>query len=423
MKVNIMWLILFVIKATSINVNECVAIAGRVETIAEARRYKELLAKVFNIPQNFSEEYPDETCFTGECVPLELCQPNAPQQNAENRPLDQKIDTVKRSGAPPRMCRQPHEVCCNLDAMPNHDSSLIMPPIACGYQLHDEELESRISGGDRTKYGEYPWTIALLVRRAAEKYQYSASGSLIHPSLVMAAAHNVAGRPLSELIARGGEWDIKSSIETYPHEDRQVIRMIIHPQFDNRTLANDIALLLLDRPFAMGKNLNTICLPPANVFTAAGIRCVATGWGRNKLGQGGRHQNVMRRVELPIVSHWDCQRQLRSTRLGKHYRLQRGFLCAGGELGSDTCRGDGGAPLICRVPSATANARFYQAGIVAGGVGCGQRIPGVYVNVAWYSNWILRRMYSLNLDMGTSDSLKISDFYDDNDDDDVRVVG
>merc|ERR1711982_15769 len=63
------------------------------------------------------------------------------------------------------------------------------------------------------------------------------------------------------------------------------------------------------------------------------------------------------------------------------------FLCAGGVNGKDTCKGDGGSPLVC--PSKYDPNTYVQAGIVAWGIGCGEDgTPGVYADVAKASCWI-----------------------------------
>lgn len=47
---------------------------------------------------------------------------------------------------------------------------------------------------------------------------------------------------------------------------------------------------------------------------------------------------ILKRVELPVVHHDTCQDIMRTTRLGKYFLLDRSFICAGGEVGKDTCK-------------------------------------------------------------------------------------
>jgi len=51
-------------------------------------------------------------------------------------------------------------------------------------------------------------------------------------------------------------------------------------------------------------------------------------------------------------------------------------------------KGDGGSALVCGV-----NGQYYVAGIVAWGIGCADKgIPGVYVNIPSYVNWINQKI-------------------------------
>ena len=52
------------------------------------------------------------------------------------------------------------------------------------------------------------------------------------------------------------------------------------------------------------------------------------------------------------MNHDDCEFAfINKTRLGDEdqpiFSLHKSFICAGGEHAEDTCRGDGGGPLMC----------------------------------------------------------------------------
>lgn len=224
---------------------------------------------------------------------------------------------------------------------------------------------------------------------------YLCGGSLIHPSVIATAAHCVHNKSASELLIRAGEWDTQTRKEPYPHQDRQVVEILIHENYKIGKLFNDFALLFLDEPVKMGENVNTVCLPPQNMnFDRK--RCFASGWGKDKFGKEGVYQAILKRVELGIVPHDECETRLRKTRLGKYFTLNESFICAGGEPGKDTCKGDGGSPLVC--PIAGKLNQFYQAGIVAWGIGCGDAHPAVYVNVPIFREWVDGIFMKRNMD-------------------------
>lgn len=91
---------------------------------------------------------------------------------------------------------------------------------------------------------------------------YKCGASLIHPSVIMTAAHCVLDIEPHALIARGGEWDTQTTDEPYPHQDRGVVEIVIHEHYKRGSHFNDIALLFLDKPFDLKENVNTVCLPP-----------------------------------------------------------------------------------------------------------------------------------------------------------------
>merc|ERR1712126_294387 len=217
---------------------------------------------------------------------------------------------------------------------------------------------------------------------------YQCGGSLIAPGVILTAAHCVDKfrQNPTELKIRCGEWDTQQQTEPYPHQDRQVQNLAIHPEFDGRNLQNDFAVLFTNEPFVLDQHIDTACLPAADE-SFDGTPCFATGWGKDQFGAAGQYQVVLKEIDLPVVSNGVCQDKLRSTRLGQKFKLHDSFLCAGGIAGKDTCKGDGGSPLVC--PSKYDPNTFVQAGIVAWGIGCGESgTPGVYADVSKATCWI-----------------------------------
>jgi kallikrein len=110
---------------------------------------------------------------------------------------------------------------------------------------------------------------------------------------------------VAELKVRCGEWDTQTTSEPYPHQDRAVKALRIHPEYEGRALFNDFAVLFLESNFDLDVNLDSVCLPqPDEAFD--GSTCFATGWGKDKFGSAGEYQVVLKEIDLPIVSNDIC---------------------------------------------------------------------------------------------------------------------
>uniref|UniRef100_U5ERE0 Phenoloxidase-activating factor 2 n=1 Tax=Corethrella appendiculata TaxID=1370023 RepID=U5ERE0_9DIPT len=338
-----------------------------------------------------------ENHCSGECVQYYLCNDDKINDNGEG------LIDIRFEGDEEETCVDYLESCCekkNIVVEPIIPELPKLETIGCGARNPDG-VGFRITGNNdgESEFAEFPWMVAVLKEEKTNDLLlnvYECGGSLIAPNVVLTSAHCVFEKKKDAFLVRAGEWDTQTKNELYGHQDRKVIDVIIHEQYNKGTLYNDVALLILQTPFDLAENVQTVCLPPqAHNFDLS--RCYASGWGKNVFGREGKYQVILKKVHLPVVPHAKCQQALRTTRLGKRFNLHDSFLCAGGEPGKDTCRGDGGSPLVC--PIAGAKERYYQAGIVAWGIGCGEdQIPGVYADVAKQRNWIDAKLKLKNVD-------------------------
>lgn len=219
----------------------------------------------------------------------------------------------------------------------------------CGHRNEQGIAGSKQVGEKEAKFGEFPWTAAIINLEKTEDnftvHKYIGGGSLIHPKVILTVAHNVLRKSKSNLKVRLGEWDTQTNEESYPSQDRNVEKVIMHKLFLKKTLYNDVALLILDEEVNFAPNVDTICLPPLPKKGKKSISfdeqlCVSAGWGKDQFGAEGRYSEIMKKVTVPVMPHKQCEKELKKSEKLPNFVLDKSFMCAGGsESGEDTCKG------------------------------------------------------------------------------------
>lgn len=247
----------------------------------------------------------------------------------------------------------------------------------------DEATDPRIVGGiEVDPPGKYPFIVALVFASEPDTYwgQFC-GGTLIDEWWVLTAGHCVsfaAANQAWEVDVLVGRHDLRFGTDG---ERIGVADIFRHPGYDNATLANDLALLRLERaatagtPIALASNADASLFAPGNMATVI-------GWGATNGNPPGTPQypDTLREVQVPMVSDEDC-----AAAYGSDFILPD-QICAGDLVdgGIDSCYGDSGGPLFVDTVGG-----YLHVGIVSTGEGCAlPGFPGIYTRTATYSDWV-----------------------------------
>lgn len=234
----------------------------------------------------------------------------------------------------------------------------------------------RIVGGNFTTVSKYPWQASVLIETEGE--ELLCGGTLIHPLIVMTAAHcmvddegeffpNIEGFVVlgsTELLGLGGE--VHEAFEFWAHNG------YVPNANPSVPASNDVAFITLDFPSAL-QRLRVAGADERALWTA-GRDAYVTGWGTTS--EGGSLSNILKEALTPIVADSECAAP---GVYGAEF-VPSLMVCAGDMAGGvDSCQGDSGGPLQSPIDGGG----FRAVGIVSWGEGCARpNRPGVYTRIA-----------------------------------------
>jgi len=306
-----------------------------------------------------------------------------------------------------------------------------------------------ILGGEASDLGEFPWMVLLRRDRPGNRIWWHCGGALINQWFVITAAH--CGPTVDHV--RVGEYEIVDE-NTFNKDDEQcryynsiterqcqranlcfcqfkdpktdcvktrtgqqlcsddyqdieVDKRITHPAYTTtrKGLAiNDIMLLKLKSPVTYNMFVKPVCLPTLSYTLGIGEPenskgflsfGKVVGWGQTYTDADDESKTVptarQQKLKVPFVSNEKCIEKFQElgVNLENDISIDK-HLCAGGEKGKDSCKGDSGGPLITQKSTLHP---FLLVGVVSGGTSrCGIGAPGIFTRVTDYLDWIKQTM-------------------------------
>ncbi|XP_026275889.1 coagulation factor IX-like isoform X2 [Frankliniella occidentalis] len=254
-------------------------------------------------------------------------------------------------------------------------------PKECG--ISSAKGSAFVINGKNATVSEFPWHVGLYLE--SQNMAQFCGGSLIHPRLVMTAAHCVfVDNKLVD--AKDMKVSVGSALRDWEakveeSQKRSVSKIYPHPHFRGRrrNYADDIALLELASPVTVNAYILPICLDWQGNKLASlkkGDVGKVVGWGQTA---EKKPSPFLQSAELPYIPFNECVDAVPADFLPF---LNYDKFCAGHIDGASVAPGDSGGGLAFEH-----NGLWYLQGIVS--VGVTQKLSySAFTRVDAYTEWI-----------------------------------
>ena len=234
-----------------------------------------------------------------------------------------------------------------------------------GYGNLMTELE-RIVGGVPTD--EFPECCLIGTRNVNGTINWFCTGVLVHPKLVLSAAHCILPGRSSYVVAL-------NSYDQNKLTDSEIINVrktIVNPKYDNSWKTNDIA------GFVLQTDAKTT---PVEIASTGEIikspKVILAGFGNDDINSS-KGFGLKRKVTVDIVSIRKKENEDLNAEEAK-YGFESDLEFVAGGNGFDTCNGDSGGPIYISLPSSRKIAGLTSRATINSVHPCGD--GGIYTRV------------------------------------------
>ncbi|XP_041764610.1 serine protease grass-like [Anopheles merus] len=226
---------------------------------------------------------------------------------------------------------------------------------------------------------ENPWLVLL---RHPEEQESFCQGTLISESHVLTTAICTEAIVPNETIITLGEYKRTTDPDCFeanlcnvpPIIELLAQKKIVHPDFQNDTYENDIAVVIMNERITYTNSIQPICLPLTPIIPS--LVHVPTVY--NTLWTV--EHKVPKQIHMKYIAQNECQQRMRGLLL-----LQEGQICAQYVKPMElSFIGGSGSPLLIEYHS-----RTFQFGILSIGLPDATNTePYIYVNISTHIKWI-----------------------------------